>query len=197
MALNEKSIKDSHLRESGLASEVVFSGKLLHVKRDTVRLPDGREATREYVTHPGAVVMIAELPNGKLLFERQFRYPLDRVFLELPAGKIHPGEDTLITARRELQEETGYVAEHWHHLGVIHPCIGYSDEHLEIFFARGLSHVGHALDDGEFLEVHELDLAEAIEAVRDGRLTDGKSIACLLWAERVLDGRWQLPDVHN
>lgn len=190
-------MKDSHLRESGLASEAVFSGRLLHVKRDTVRLPDGREATREYVTHPGAVVMIAELPNGKLLFERQFRYPLDRVFLELPAGKIHPGEDTLLTARRELQEETGYVAEHWHYLGVIHPCIGYSDERLEIFFARGLSHVGHALDDGEFLEVHELDLAEAIEAVRDGRLTDGKSIACLLWAERVLDGRWPLPDARD
>ena len=184
---------NGHLRETGLASEEVFSGKLLRVKRDTVRLPDGRQATREYVAHPGAVVMIAQLPNGKLLFERQFRYPLDRVFLELPAGKIHSGEDILLTAKRELQEETGYVAAHWHYLGVIHPCIGYSDERIEIFFARGLSHVGHALDDGEFLEVHELDLTEAIEAVRDGRLTDGKSIAGLLWAERVLDGRWALP----
>lgn len=187
-------MKDNHLRESGLASEEVFAGKLLHVKRDIVRLPDGKQAIREFVSHPGAVLMIAELPNGKLLFERQFRYPLDRVFLELPAGKIHPGEDILLTAQRELQEETGYVAEHWHYLGVIHPCIGYSDERIEIFFARGLSHVGHALDDGEFLEVHELGLAEAIEAVRDGRLTDGKSVASLLWAERVLDGRWPLPE---
>ena len=187
------SIKDSHLRESGVAREEVFSGRLLRVRRDIVRLPDGRHATREFITHPGAVVMIAELPNGKLLFERQFRYPLGRVFLELPAGKIHPGEDILLTAQRELQEETGYVAEHWHYLGVIHPCIGYSDERIEIFFARGLSHVGHTPDDGEFLEVHELDLAEAIEAVRDGRLTDGKSVAGLLWAERVLDGRWPLP----
>ncbi len=190
-------MKDSHLRESGMASEEVFSGNLLCVRRDTVRLPNGRHATREYITHPGAVVMIAELPNGKLLFERQFRYPLDRVFLELPAGKIHPGEDILLTARRELQEETGYVAEHWHYLGVIHPCIGYSDERIEIFFARGLSHVGHALDDGEFLEVHELGLAEAIEAVRDGRLTDGKSVAGLLWAERVIDGRWPLPEASK
>lgn len=189
----EKSIQDSHLRESGVASEEVFAGKLLHVRRDTVCLPDGKQASREYVVHPGAVVMIAELPNGKLLFERQFRYPLDRVFLELPAGKIHPGEDTLLTAQRELQEETGYVADQWHYLGVIHPCIGYSDERIEIFFARGLSHVGHALDDGEFLEVHELALGEAIDAVRDGRLTDGKSVAGLLWAERVLDGRWPLP----
>ena len=191
---HKKTNKDNHLRESIVAGEEVFSGGLLRVKRDTVRLPDGKQAIREFVCHPGAVVMIAELPNGKLLFERQFRYPLDSVFLELPAGKIHPGEDTLLTARRELQEETGYVAEHWHHLGLIHPCIGYSDERIEIFFARGLSHVGHALDDGEFLEVHELDLAEALDAVRDGRLTDGKSVAALLWAERVLDGRWPLPE---
>lgn len=191
---HNKTNKDNHLRESIVAGEEVFSGGLLRVRRDTVRLPDGKQAVREFVCHPGAVVMIAELPNGKLLFERQFRYPLDSVFLELPAGKIHPGEDILLTARRELQEETGYVAEHWHHLGLIHPCIGYSDERIEIFFARGLSHVGHALDDGEFLEVHELDLAEALDAVRDGRLTDGKSVAALLWAERVLDGRWPLPE---
>jgi len=197
MSCKEKSMEDNHLRELGVASEEVFAGKLLHVKRDIVRLPDGKQATREFVMHPGAVVMIAELPNGKLLFERQFRYPLDRVFIELPAGKIHPGEDILLTAQRELQEETGYVAEHWHYLGVIHPCIGYSDERIEIFFARGLSHVGHALDDGEFLEVHELGLAEAIEAVRDGRLTDGKSVASLLWAERVLDGRWPLPEASK
>lgn len=197
MTDQENLIKDKHLRESLVISEEVFAGRLLRVRRDTVRLPDGKQATREFVTHPGAVVMIAELPNGKLLFERQFRYPLDRVFLELPAGKIHPGEDILLTARRELQEETGYVAEHWHYLGVIHPCIGYSDERIEIFFAQGLSHVGHALDEGEFLEVHELHLDEAMEAVRDGRLTDGKSVACLLWAERVLDGRWPLPRQAN
>ena len=184
---------DCHLLETGLDREEVFAGQLLHVRRDTVRLPDGKQACREFVTHPGAVLMIAELTNGKLLFERQFRYPLDRVFLEMPAGKIHPGEDILLTAQRELREETGYVAEHWHHLGTIHPCIGYSDERIEIFFARGLSHVGHALDDGEFLEVHELGLEEAIEAVRDGRLTDGKSVAGLFWAERVLSGRWPLP----
>ena len=197
MTDQEKPIKDKYLRESLVISEEIFAGRLLRVRRDKVRLPDGKLATREFVTHPGAVVMIAELPNGKLLFERQFRYPLDRVFLELPAGKIHPGEDILLTARRELQEETGYVAEHWHYLGVIHPCIGYSNERIEIFFAQGLSHVGHALDEGEFLEVHELHLDEAMEAVRDGRLTDGKSVACLLWAERVLDGRWPLPRQAN
>jgi len=185
--------KDGHLRETAVSREEVFAGQLLRVRRDAVRLPDGKPATREFVTHPGAVVMIGELPNGRLLFERQFRYPLDRVFLELPAGKIHPGEDILLTAQRELQEETGYVATDWHHLGVIHPCIGYSDERIEIFLARGLSHVGHALDEGEFLDVIEMELHEAIAAVRDGRLTDGKSVAGLLWAERILDGRWPLP----
>jgi ADP-ribose pyrophosphatase len=158
-----------------------------------VALPDGKETEREYVVHPGAVLMIAELGNGKLLFERQFRYPLDRVFLELPAGKIHPGEDTLLTAQRELREETGYVARDWHHLGTIHPCIGYSDERIEMYFARDLAQVGHALDDGEFLEVLELGLDEAIDAVRSGRMTDGKSVAALFWAERVLGGRWPLP----
>jgi len=192
-----KSIEDNHLNEHRVDGGAVFSGNLLQVMRDTVRLPDGKTATREYVRHPGAVLMIAELANGKLLFERQFRYPLDRVFLELPAGKIHPGEDILLTAQRELQEETGYVASDWRHLGTLHPCIGYSDERIEIFLARGLSHVGHALDDGEFLEVHELSLGEALEAVRDGRLTDGKSVAGLLWAERVLDGRWPLPEAAN
>jgi len=193
MENQNKAHEDNHLRETGVARDVVFSGSLLHVRRDSVRLPDGKLTTREFITHPGAVVMVAELPSGKLLFERQFRYPLDRVFLEFPAGKIHPGENPLLTAQRELQEETGYVAEDWHYLGVIHPCIGYSDERIEIFFARGLSLVGHARDDGEFLEVLELGLTEAMEAVRAGRITDGKSIAGLLWAERVLDGRWPLP----
>ncbi|HMM55506.1 MAG TPA: NUDIX hydrolase [Candidatus Desulfobacillus sp.] len=188
-----KSLSDNDLIESRVSGEAVFRGKLLDVRRDTVVLPDGKQTTREYIVHPGAVLVIARLDSGKLLFERQFRYPLDRVFLELPAGKIHPGEDALITARRELREETGYVARHWHRLGEIHPCIGYSDERIVIFLASGLSHAGQALDEGEFLEVHELALDEAIEAVRDGRLTDGKSVAGLLWAERVLDGRWPLP----
>lgn len=188
-----KSLSDNDLIESRVSGEAVFRGKLLDVRRDTVVLPDGKQTTREYIVHPGAVLVIARLDSGKLLFERQFRYPLDRVFLELPAGKIHPGEDALITARRELREETGYVARSWHRLGEIHPCIGYSDERIVIFFASGLAHAGQALDEGEFLEVHELALDEAIEAVRDGRLTDGKSVAGLLWAERVLDGRWPLP----
>jgi len=189
------SLEDPHLRETGLDSEEVFNGRLLKVKRDRVRLPDGKEAMREYITHPGAVVIIAQLNNGKLLFERQYRYPLDRVFIEFPAGKIDGGEagqDTLLTAQRELKEETGYIASEWHHLGVIHPGIGYSNERIEIYFARDLNHVGNQLDEGEFLDVIELSLEEALESVRIGALTDGKSVATMLWAERVLSGAWSL-----
>lgn len=179
------------LNEETLDSQQVFRGKLLDVRRDRVRLPNGHESLREYIVHPGAVVVIAELDDGSLLFERQFRYPLRRAFLELPAGKIDPGEDILVTGQRELREETGYVAADWRHLGVMHPCIGYSDERIEIFLARRLRREAMPqLDHGEFLEVLQLPLADAVEAVRRGDITDGKTITALFWAERALAGTW-------
>ncbi|MCL4759404.1 MAG: NUDIX hydrolase [Rhodocyclaceae bacterium] len=174
------------LEEVPVDSEPVFQGVLLDVRRDRVRLPDGKLTTREYIRHPGATVIVAVLPDGRLLFERQFRYPLGRAFLELPAGKIDAGEELLACAQRELREETGYEADTWTYLGVTHPCIGYSDERIEIFLARDLRHVGHALDDEEFLEVLTLGVDEAIEAVHDGRITDGKTIAALFLALRAL-----------
>jgi len=176
---------DAHLTESEIASETVFKGALLEVRKDRVRLPNGKESVREYIVHPGAVVVLAFLDNGNLIFERQFRYPLRRVFLELPAGKIDPGESIIDTAKRELLEETGYVAADWERLGVMHPCIGYSDERIEIFSAHGLHLAGKSqLDHNEFLDVVEVAPDEALRAVWDGRITDSKTIASLFWLGR-------------
>lgn len=170
------------LEESQLESSPVYDGVLLKVRRDRVELPDGSESVREYITHPGAVVVVAVLPDGRLVFERQFRYPLRRAFLELPAGKIDTGEELLACAQRELREETGYEAAAWQYLGVMHPCIGYSDERIEIFLALELTHVGDALDEGEFLEILTFSVDEAVRAVMDGVITDAKSITALFRA---------------
>ena len=176
---------DAHLIETELQTEQVFSGGFLQVHLARVALPNGAESFREFITHPGAVVILAFLPSGDLLFERQFRYPLRRVFLELPAGKIDAGEDPLQTAQRELREETGYTAASWHYLGVMHPCIGYSDERIEIFAAHGLQLSGEKqLDHNEFLDVVEISPEEARQAVWDGRITDAKTIAALFWLGR-------------
>jgi ADP-ribose pyrophosphatase len=169
------------LAETLLAGEEVFSGRLLKVYRDRVRLPDGSESVREYIRHPGAVAIVALLDDGRVVLERQYRYPLGRDFIEIPAGKLEPGEDHLATAKRELLEETGYVAAEWRRLGLIHNAIGYSDEGIEIWQARGLERREQKLEPGEFLEVLALPLAEAREMIRDGRITDVKTIAGLLW----------------
>lgn len=183
--------KDDHLRESCIEGQQVYAGGFLQVHRDRVSLPNGVESWREYVRHPGAVVIIPLLDSGKLLFERQFRYPVGRVFLELPAGKIDPGEDDLLTAQRELLEETGYDAAEWRHLGVMHPCIGYSDERIEIFLAKGLRNTGQqALDHNEFLEIVELSLDEVAAAIRQGKITDAKTVTAIYWAEKVLKESW-------
>jgi ADP-ribose pyrophosphatase len=181
------------LTEKQLDSQVVYDGGFIEVLKDTVLLPDNSTSTREYITHPGAVAMLALLDNGNLVMERQFRYPLHREFIELPAGKIDNGEDILNTAQRELLEETGYVAREWIHLTTAWPCIGYSDERMEYFLARGLTHQGSKLDDGEFLEVFELSLRDAIEWIRLGKITDSKTIVGLFWLDKVLNGNWPAP----
>lgn len=188
--MNEQQTEEiDALRETCLHTERVFEGILLKVDRDNVRLPDGREAQREYIRHPGAVVVIALRNDGRIVFERQFRYPLRRAFIELPAGKIDPGEDILAAARRELREETGFEAADWRHLGVTHPCIGYSDERIEIFLARDLTGIGQALEKDEFLELLALKPADALTAARDGHITDGKTLAALLMAQPFLQSR--------
>src|SRR5690349_21894489 len=161
------------LTEHCINSEVIASGGMLTVKRDQVRLPNGHSSQREYVVHPGAVVVVPLLPNGHVVLEKQFRYPLHQVFIELPAGKIDAGEDILVTGQRELLEETGYSATDWVKLGHQHPCIGYSNEVIHIYLARGLTAGEHQRDDDESLEVFELGFDECLQMVQNGQITDG------------------------
>lgn len=172
--------RDEHLIETKVSSEPVFDGKLLHVRRDTVRLPDGTLATREHIVHPGAVLIVPVLPDGRFVVERQYRYPVDRVMIEFPAGKLDPGEAELDTARRELREEAGYDAATWTFLGTIHTIVSYTNEKVDFFVAEGLSHVGAKLDDGEFLEIVTMSLDEMLVALDRGEITDAKTVAALL-----------------
>ena len=178
------------LQETELSSETVYKGRLLHVKFDRVRLPDGGESTREYIVHPGAVVVIPVFENGDLLLERQHRYPLHRDFIELPAGKIDPGEADLTCARRELEEETGYTASEWREVTTIYPCIGYSDERLAFYLARGLKEGNHGRDHDEFLEILRVPFGEAMDWVRSGRICETKTVIGLFWLEKVLQQGW-------
>jgi len=184
--------RDDHLVERQLSSEELLKGRLLHAFRDTVKLPDGSEATREYVIHPGAVMVIPMLDDGRLVLERQFRYPVGQVMIEFPAGKIDPGEDRLACAKRELLEETGYTATEWARAGLLHPVISYSTEFIEIWFARGLSLQERALDEGEFLEVFTATPAQLMDWCRDGAVTDAKTLTGALWLQNVLAGTWAL-----
>ena len=172
------------LKETRLDTALMYDGAFIQVRKDNVRLPDGNVSTREYITHPGAVAVLAMLDNGNLVMERQFRYAPQREFIELPAGKIDNGENILLCAQRELLEETGYVASDWTHLTTVWPCIGYADERMEYFIARGLTYQGHNLDDGEFLEVFELSLPEAMEWIRLGKINESKTIVGLFLLEK-------------
>jgi ADP-ribose pyrophosphatase len=178
------------LSETTVATEKVYDGKLLHVRRDQARMPDGKIAIREYITHPGAVVIIPLLENGELVLERQHRYPLHQDFYELPAGKLDGDEDPLACGQRELLEETGYRANSWRYITTLHPCIGYSDEKLIYYLAEDLAFEGASLDDGEHLEVFTLTLPSALEWVREGKITDNKTVSGLFWAEKMLRGEW-------
>ena len=184
------SVDERDLTEHTSDSRTVYQGKLLHVREDDIRLPDGQPARREYIVHPGAAVMLAMPDAASVLMERQYRYAVRSHVYELPAGKIDPGEDSLATAKRELLEETGYRARHWQHLLTTYPVVGYSNERIELYLARELEHVGHALDEGEFLEVFTLPLDEALAWVRSGRIVEAKTIMGLLLAERIAAGRW-------
>jgi len=176
--------EDKDLTEHFVSGSRVYDGGLLKVHRDLVRLPDGSQGAREYIRHPGAVAVVALFDDGAVLLERQFRYPNARHFIEIPAGKLEPGEPHLDTAKRELLEETGYAATQWTRLGVIHTAIGYTDESIELFVARKLARGERKLDQGEFLETLTVPFDEALRMIGDGRITDAKSVAGLLWVDK-------------
>lgn len=167
--------------EHALHSCKVYDGGLLKVMRDEVRLPNGHTAWREYVLHPGAVMVLALFDDDSILLERQYRYPPREHYIELPAGKLEPGEAPLVTAQRELVEECGYEATEWQRLATLHPTIGYSNEVIEFYVARGLAHVGQHLDDGEFLDVFRVPFEHALGWVKDGTINDGKTAFALMW----------------
>jgi ADP-ribose pyrophosphatase len=183
---------DAHLVETRLASTEILKGNFLHAMRDTVGLPDGTQATREYIIHPGAVMIVAQCDDGRLVLERQYRYPVQAVMVEFPAGKLDPGEGSLACAQRELLEETGYTAREWARAGVLHPVISYSTEFIDIWFARGLVQGARKLDAGEFLDVFTATPAELLACCADGRVTDAKTLTGALWLQNVLSGAWAL-----
>lgn len=185
-----------HLDETRLGSEEILRGAFLHAFRDQIRLPDGTTTQREYIVHPGAVMIVPLLqgPDGsiELVLERQYRYPVQQAIIEFPAGKLDPGEDTLRCAQRELREETGYRAREWARAGVLHPVVSYSTEFIEIWFARGLMPGERRLDEGEFLDVFTASAEQLLGWCRDGQVTDAKTLIGTLWLQNVRSGAWTL-----
>lgn len=191
-APDNEGLRDAHLREHPLESQQVFLGHFLDVRRDRVRLPDGSTSGREYIVHPGAVMIVPLLDDGRLVVERQWRHPMARVMVEFPAGKLESGEPPLQCGVRELFEETGYRAAEWARAGVMHNAIAYSTECIEIWFARGLTLGQRQLDTGEFLDVISASEAELDDLAWRGELTDAKTLVGLQWLQNWRAGRWPL-----
>lgn len=190
--LDASSGHDAHLLETQINSRHVLEGQFLQVHRDMVSLPDGNSTSREYVIHPGAVMIVAQLEDGRLVLERQYRYPVRAVMIEFPAGKLDPGEASLACAQRELREETGFTAREWARAGVLHPVISYSTEFIDIWFARGLIPGQPQLDAGEFLDVFTATPEELLGWCRSGQVTDAKTLTGMLWLQNMLSGAWAL-----
>ena len=185
-------MNDVHLVETLISSEQILKGHFLEVFRDTVSLLDCRHTSREYVVHPGAVMIVALLDDGRVVLERQYRYPMHAVMIEFPAGKLDVGEASLACAQRELLEETGYTAREWAKAGVLHPVISYSTEFIDVWFARGLTLGERKLDAGEFLDVFTATPDELLGWCGSGQVTDAKTLTGMLWLQNVAAGTWVL-----
>ena len=183
---------DAQLTEVTLNSKVILAGNFLRDRRDAIRLSDGSHGTCEYIVHPGAVMVIAQLDDGQLVVERQYRHPMQAVMIEFPAGKLDIGEAPLACAKRELLEETGYCARQWARAGVLHPVISYSTEFIDIWFARDLTSGERKLDAGEFLDVFTATPDELLAKCCNGQITDAKTLAGILWLQNTLSGAWVL-----
>jgi ADP-ribose pyrophosphatase len=179
-----------HLEEKTLSSKQVFRGRFLKVEQDEVQAPDGRIYTREYILHPGAAMIVPLLPNGNVVMIHQYRHAVKQVCLEFPVGKRDHGEQTLLTAQRELKEESGYEARDWKFLTTIHPVIGYSNEHIDLYLAKDLILTGQSLDQGEFIDVVEVPPAELMKWVQEGKVSDVKTQIGAFWLDKVLRGEW-------
>jgi len=176
----------NNMKEKTNSSEIVFQGKLLDVRRDKVILPNGEDAIREWINHPGAVCCIPILPNGKIGLIRQYRYSVKKVMIELPAGKLDMEETPDECAFRELEEEIGYKAKKLTFLTNIHPAIGFANEKMWLYIAEDLKKTKQKLDLDEFLEIIPTNIGDALEMVWNGAITDVKTIIGLIWADKVL-----------
>ena len=181
----------SHLQETFRERSDIYRGDLLHVVKDSVRLAGGLCATREMILHPGAVMVIPFLPDGRVLVEIQHRYPLGETIIEFPAGKVDSGEERFDAAQRELREETGFTAQRWAYAGKVAMAAAYSDERIDMWLASDLRAGSTDLDDGELLELCSAEIDELMALAQQGVITDSKTLAGLWWLARWQSGQWQ------
>ncbi|MEK6773704.1 MAG: NUDIX hydrolase [Bdellovibrionota bacterium] len=178
------------LEEEIVKSELILKGNWLKVQRDEVRLPNGTLSFREYILHPGASLILPVLDDGRLVMIEQYRHPLKKVFLEFPAGKIDRGETSLQAAHRELKEEVGAESKNMKLMTQIHPVIGYGDEIIDLYLAKDLTFGEAQPDEGELLNIIEIDFPEAFQLLQQGKISDVKTAMALFWYEKILNFSW-------
>ncbi len=188
----QNGFSDAGLTETRIDGQTVYSGSFFCIEKDQVRLPDGTSAFREFMRHPGATAVIPLFEDGTVLVERQFRYPVNRIFIELPAGKIDKGEESLEAAQRELAEETGYVADEWFFVTTIHNAIAYSDEHINLYLAKTLRKGNAHPDAEEFIQSFRMPATELVDWVRQGKISDVKTMVGIFWLEKIITGQWNV-----